>query len=52
MTAPEAKAAILAQLNQIALNTIVDELAKAVVEIAELKAKLAAPAAVAPPSNP
>ena len=42
MTATEAKAAILAQLNQHALNTIVDELAKALVEIAELKAKLAA----------
>ena len=49
MTAPEAKAAILAQLNQHALSTIVDELAKAVVEIAELKAKLAA---AAPPSQP
>ncbi len=49
MTAPEAKAAILAQLNQIALNTIVDELAKALVEIDELKAKLTS---AAPPSQP
>ena len=49
MTAPEAKAAILAQLNQHALNTIVEELAKALVEIDELKTKLTA---AAPPPQP
>lgn len=50
MTPPEAKAAILAQLNQHALNTVVEELAKALVEIDELKKKL--PAATPPAAEP